>query len=163
MSEIPTPLTDQFEQDLPAVYDHSDACENWNSAINFARALERDLTAARERLAECEKERDRWISGWDSLVEESADYCEKWSLAKSERDAALAELAKLKETQPWREVVEALDYAGIGKEYPFNKLESVITAERSKYSGDNWDYWNYVLEKLRALRTRAEALLKGTR
>ena len=44
--------------------------------------------------------------------------------------------------------LEALRYGGVGDDRPHNRLIQLIEAERSKCTGDNWDYWNYLSEKL---------------
>lgn len=44
--------------------------------------------------------------------------------------------------------LDALRYGGVGDDRPHNRLIQLIESERSKCTGDNWDYWNYLSEKL---------------
>jgi hypothetical protein len=63
------------------------------------------------------------------------------------------------------ELLAVLEYAGLTKPYPHNRLGMLIEAERAKSTGDQWDYWNYLLEKLTKLalssRQRASAQTGG--
>jgi len=82
----------------------------YNHVENALHAVQTELTAARDRLAECEKDRDAWkneykecvtkLAAADRLQKLTFDNQVRWAEAKekasTERDAALAELAKVK-------------------------------------------------------------------
>jgi len=55
---------------------------------------------------------------------------------------------------------KALTYAGVGEEYPFERLRHVVEAHRSTIKGDaDFRYWTYVMEKMdEALKAINQAL-----
>lgn len=127
---------------------------NYNEATRVAGedAAENQILTA--KLNALEK-----ANAWHSKAEASAD-----READSVRDQNLSLTAALKTAREALELVsDALEYGGVGDDRPLNRLIALIESERSTCTGDNWDYWNYLSEKIQALSQPVSEALSAIR
>jgi ribosomal protein L37AE/L43A len=83
-------------------------------------------------------------------------------LASMPSDRSLLDKLRIAE-EALKLTAEALTYGGVGDERPDNRLIALIESERSRWTGDHWDYWNYLSEKIQACSQPVTAALAEIR
>jgi hypothetical protein len=136
--ELERPLREQLEREKTSRAIASNNCDQALAVMNSALE-ERDKL--RERITELEAERD----AMEKLAE---SHVPSMVALHSELLALQAQVAKM--TDALVMCKDALDYGYVGDDRPHNRLIALIESERSTVTGDNWDYWNYLSEKLQS-------------
>lgn len=114
----------------------------------IARAIYAALASSQTRIKELKRElqeRTREVIG-EEFIDDNYKLTRKLEIA-AKREADL--------TAALDTCLEAFVYGGVGDDRPRNRLIQLIEDERSRWSGDNWDYWNFLSEKLQKAETIA--------